>query len=166
MDKNFQVVVDTILSRHWANSPVTDQEIAAFESLVGFDLGAEFRYFYKKCDGAKLYSVEDPEYYILPLAKIKRARVVMYGCDEDQYGSPEIYVFCRVDDVGYAGINVASTGLPEFSIVDCYPDTFASEGYNTKIAKCFSDFVINTVEAKHHPYWFSKGRTQQEQPDW
>ena len=82
--------------------PGTAAEIAEFEQRAGWQLDPDLRAFYLHCNGAELIKRgPDCPYRILPLSRIVRARVAIFGRDEDKHGPASVYAICDVQDGDY-----------------------------------------------------------------
>ena len=80
----------TLRQRHYPGPPASAEELVAFESRWGFKLDPDLTAFYAAANGAKLYDPVNASFEILPLAEIVRARVGIFGKDDDAHG-PETY---------------------------------------------------------------------------
>src|SRR5688572_21042162 len=92
-------LLEDISHHHFPYAPATPAEIEAFERRVGWSLDADLRAFYLHCNGVELFERRpDTPFRILPLAEIKRARVAIYGEDDDKWGPASMYAICDVQD--------------------------------------------------------------------
>ncbi|MET0403555.1 MAG: SMI1/KNR4 family protein, partial [Cystobacter sp.] len=94
-------LLEAVTREHFPLPPATPEDIAAFEQRMGWRLDPDLRAFYLHCDGASLLRSPDSPYQLLPLSRIVRARVALYGRDEDRWGPASVYAFCSVRDGNY-----------------------------------------------------------------
>ena len=92
-------LLEEVSRDHFPYPPATPEEIAEFEQRVGWRLDPDLRAFYLHCNGAELIErLPDTPYRILPLSKIVRARVAIYGEDDGKWGPASMYTLCDVQD--------------------------------------------------------------------
>ncbi|HYI02879.1 SMI1/KNR4 family protein, partial [Hyalangium sp.] len=73
-------LLEEVSREHFPYPPATAAEIAEFEQRVAWRLDPDLRAFYLHCNGAELIKrLPDCPYRILPLSKIVRARVAIFG---------------------------------------------------------------------------------------
>jgi len=81
----------------------------------------DLRAFYLHCNGAELIErLPDCPYQILPLSKIKRARVAIYGEDDDKWGPASAYAICDVQDGNYVLLDVSKQDNERYGLVNGY----------------------------------------------
>src|SRR5258707_6556150 len=84
--------------RHYPGPPASSTELAEFESRWGVKLDPDLAAFYRAANGAKLFRPVAAPFEIFPLDQIVRARVAIYGRDDDSRGPPFIFAICDVED--------------------------------------------------------------------
>lgn len=149
--------IDSLLAEvsrhHFPNAPATPAQIAAFESRVGWKLDADLRAFYLHCDGAALFEpAPDADYRILPLTEIRRARVAIFGRDEDSYGSPSLYALVDMQDTNYVVVDVAPKS-PTYPLFDAFHETFPKVD---QIAPSFEDFLARALKSGGRSFWLEE----------
>ncbi|RKH39769.1 SMI1/KNR4 family protein [Corallococcus sp. AB050B] len=138
---------------HFPNPPATPAEIDAFEQRVGWRLDPDLRAFYLHCDGAKLFDRVDPAFNFYPLAKIRRARVVLLKNDTDKAGPASWYALCEVRDTNYIFVDVSLQEGERYSIRDGYREAFPDPAYNRRIAGSFSEFLRGALHSNEEWFW-------------
>src|SRR3712207_5534438 len=100
-------LLEEVSLHHFPSPPASPEEIAEFEKRVGWKLDSDLRAFSLHCSGAELFErLPDCPYRILPLSRIVRARVAIYGKDEDKWGPASMYALCDVQDGDYLLVEV------------------------------------------------------------
>ncbi|MBJ6759605.1 SMI1/KNR4 family protein [Myxococcaceae bacterium JPH2] len=138
---------------HFPNPPATPEHIAEFEARVGWRLDPDMRAFYLHCDGAKLFDTTDSDYHFLPLAMIRRARVVMSQSDSDKAGPVSWYVACALQDSNYIIVDVGQQQSGRYPIIDGYREGFPDPYYCAQIAPSFSDFLERALHSEGRWFW-------------
>ncbi|NVJ17887.1 SMI1/KNR4 family protein [Myxococcus sp. AM010] len=149
--------IDALLAalsqHHFPNPPATPAQIAAFESRVGWKLDADLRAFYLHCDGAALFeSPPDANYRILPLAEIRRARLAVFGRDDDAYGSPSLYALVDMQDTNYVVVDVEPK-FTRYPLFDAFHETFPAV---EQIAPSFGDFLMRALDSGGRSFWLEE----------
>ena len=135
------------------NPAATLQQISAFEAKVGWQLDEDLRAFYLHCDGAALFDAPpDANYRILPLAQIRRARVAIFGRDEDEYGAPSLFAVVDMQDTNFVVLDVAGTP-GTYPLFDAFHETFPSV---ERIASSFEEFLTRALSSGGRSYWLSE----------
>ncbi|WP_342376856.1 SMI1/KNR4 family protein [Myxococcus stipitatus] len=143
------------LSRaHHPHPPATSAEIAEFESRVGWKLDDALRAFYLHCNGAELFEpLPDARYIILPLAKIRRARVAIFGRDEDSAGPPDLWTLVDAQDGEWALLDT-SAGSGPYPLLDAWHETFPNRC--RPIATSFREFLARALAGGDQLYWLNE----------
>ncbi|RKH88789.1 SMI1/KNR4 family protein [Corallococcus sp. AB045] len=146
-------LLEEVSRLHFPNPPATPSEIEAFEQSVGWRLDPDLRAFYLHCDGAKLFDRADPAFFFYPLAKIRRARVVLLKEDTDRAGPASWYAVCEVRDTNYIFVDVSQQAEGRYSIRDGYREAFPDPAYNRQIAGSFSEFLGGALRSNEEWFW-------------
>ncbi|WNG31249.1 SMI1/KNR4 family protein [Cystobacter fuscus] len=142
---------------HFPYPPATPEAIAAFEHRVGWKLDPDLRAFYLHCDGAELIErLPDSPYQILPLADIVRARVAIYGEDDDQWGPASVYALCDVQDGNYVLVDVARQQDGRYPLIDGYHEAWPDPKYCSQVARSFSEFLEQVLRTRRNLYWLGE----------
>ncbi|RKG99763.1 SMI1/KNR4 family protein [Corallococcus sp. CA053C] len=138
---------------HFPNAPATPAQLAAFEVRVGWVLDADLRAFYLHCDGATLFQPrqEDPNYRILSLAEIQRARIAMRRRDEDAFGPASWYTLLYLQDSDYIVLDAARQANGRYPLLDAYHETYPLEV--RPIASSFSEFLEKALASGDDYFW-------------
>jgi cell wall assembly regulator SMI1 len=156
-------LIEEIFEKHRAYPPATDSLIAKVERRTGYALPADLKRFYTRCNGAVLFAKEDAfSYRILPLEKIKRTRIYIFGPDNDNddLAPASWYAICDLMEGNYVGIDFASIAPDNktCSIIDCFHETHGIPGGQNKIiAKSFTEFLQRALNGGEDPYWLQPG---------
>ncbi|QSQ18255.1 SMI1/KNR4 family protein [Myxococcus landrumensis] len=140
---------------HHPRPPATSAEIAEFEARVGWKLDDELRAFYLHSNGAELFEpLPNAQYIILPLAKIRRARVAIRGRDEDSAGPPGWWALVNSQDGEWALLDV-SAGQQPYPLLEAWHETFP--GQCQRIAGSFREFLAAALAGGDRLYWLQEG---------
>ncbi|QSQ25686.1 SMI1/KNR4 family protein [Pyxidicoccus parkwayensis] len=139
---------------HFPHPPATPERIAAFESQVGWRLDADLRAFYLHCDGAELFKpLPDANYSILSLADVRRARVAIWGKDEDSAGPASWYALVDCQDTDFVLVDVARQEDGRYPLLDAYHGTYPQV---RQIAASFSEFLERALGSGDQFFWLKK----------
>jgi hypothetical protein len=131
-----------------------------YETKIGYRLPDDLKQFYARCNGATLFNDgEYGPYEILPLADVTRTRVCIYGddADTDDFAPASWYAICYVGDSNYVGIDLASPDGQSNNMIDCFHETHGAPGYDTIIAKSFTEFLQRAYASNGNHYWLEPG---------
>lgn len=142
MPVSMSKLLSEVSRHHYPYPPATPAEIDAFEQRMGWRLDPDLREFYLHCNGAELFE-RRPEmpYRLLPLAEIRRARVAIFGEDDDKWGPASMYAICDVQDGDYVLIDVGRKENERYPIIDGNHEAFPDPVYCERIASSFSEFL-------------------------
>ncbi|HLL52898.1 MAG TPA: SMI1/KNR4 family protein [Myxococcaceae bacterium] len=149
-------LLEEISRDHYPRPPATAEEVQQFEQRVGWKLDPGLRAFYLHSDGAALLQWPDSPYEILPLSKIVRARVAIYGEDDDKWGPASMYAFCYVRDSNYVVLDVSRQVDGRYPLIDGDRETWPNPEYCTQIASSFSEFLEQVLSTRLSLYWLRK----------
>ncbi len=138
--------------RHHPNPPATLARIEAFERRMGWRLDADLRAFYLHCDGASLFDRTDPAFRFYPLSEIRRARVVIFQEDTDEWGPTSWYALGDVRDTNYILIDVDQE-RGTYPIRDGYREMFPRPEYCRQLASSFSEFLAGALSSNGTWFW-------------
>ncbi len=148
---NLETCLSAIARDHFPSPPLAKDAFYAAISALPFPLPADLRAFYGFCNGARLFSLNDPHYRIVPLEMMRRTRLDIYGVDQDDYGSNTIYTICDVQDGNFIGIELSESG-DHCRILDCFHEDFL-EGERREIASSFTDFLRKALNSSNKLFW-------------
>ncbi|MCY1046613.1 SMI1/KNR4 family protein [Corallococcus sp. bb12-1] len=146
-------LLEEVSRLHFPNPPATEAQIEAFEQRVGWRLDPDLRAFYLHCDGADLFDRIDPAFSFYPLAKVRRARVVLLKNDTDKAGPASWYAVCEVQDTNYIFLDVSQQAGGRYPIRDGYREAFPDPAYNRQIADSFSGFLEGALNSNESWFW-------------
>ena len=150
-------LLEEVSRDHFPYPPATLEEITEFEQRVGWRLDPDLRAFYLHCNGAELIErLPDTPYRILPLSKIVRARVAIYGEDDDKWGPASMYTLCDVQDGDYVLVDVSRQENGRYPLMDGYHEAWPNPEYCGPIASSFSEFLEATIRSRRPVYWLGK----------
>lgn len=150
-------LLEEVSRDHFPYPPATLEEIAEFEQRVGWRLDPDLRAFYLHCNGAELIErLPDTPYRILPLPKIVRARVAIYGEDDDKWGPASMYTLCDVQDGDYVLVDVSQQENGRYRIMDGYHEAWPNPEYCGLVAHSFSQFLEAAIRSRRPVYWLGK----------
>ena len=149
-------LLEEVSRDHFPYPPATSAEIEAFERRVDWKLDPDLRAFYLHCNGAALLRWPDSPYEILPLSKIVRARVAIYGEDDDKWGPASMYSFCYVRDGNYVVLDVSRHVAGRYPLMDGDRETWPHPEYCTQIAPSFSEFLEQVLRTRRSLYWLGE----------
>ncbi len=146
-------LLEEVSRDHFPYPPVTPEQIEEFERRVGWRLDPDLRAFYLHCNGAELIErLPDTPYRILPLSKITRARVAIYGEDDDRWGPALVYAICDVQDGNYVLVDV-SQEKGRYPLFDGDHEAWPDPAYCKQIANSFSEFLEQVLRTRRSLYW-------------
>jgi len=144
---------------HYPYSPASPAEIDEFEQRMGWRLDPDLRAFYLHCNGAELFKrLPDAPYQILPLSEIIRARVAIFGEDEERWGPASMYAICDVQDGDYILMDVSRQENGCYPIIDGYHEMFPNPEYCEQIASSFSEFLERALRSGGRQYYLQSPR--------
>ncbi|MGE6761400.1 SMI1/KNR4 family protein [Corallococcus interemptor] len=150
-----QRLLAEISAHHFPNPPATEAQVAAFEARVGWQLDEDLRAFYLHCDGATLFAPREraPNYRVLPLNEIERARNKMRHEDTDEYGTASWYTLLYLQDGDYVLVDVARREGEGYVLLDAFHETFPA-GVE-RIASSFSEFLEKALASGDEFFWLA-----------
>jgi hypothetical protein len=150
-------LLEEVSRDHFPYPPATPEEIAEFEQRVGWRLDPDLRAFYLHCNGAELIErLPDTPYRILPLSKLVRARVAIYGEDDDKWGPASMYTLCDVQDGDYVLVDVSRQEDGRYPLMDGYHEAWPNQEYCGPVASSFSEFLAAAIRSRRPVYWLGK----------
>lgn len=150
-------LLEEVSREHFPYPPAAPEEIDAFERRVGWKLDPDLRAFYLHCNGAELIErLPDTPYRVLPLHKIVRARVAIYGEDDDKWGPASVYALCDVQDGNYVLVDVARQENGRYPLLDGDHEAWPDPAYCKQVARSFSAFLEQVLRTRRGLYWLGK----------
>ena len=150
-------LLEEVSRDHFPYPPATPEEVAEFEQRVGWRLDPDLRAFYLHCNGAELIErLPDTPYRILPLSKIVRARVAIYGEDDDKWGPASMYTLCDVQDGDYVLVDVSRQENDRYPLMDGYHEAWPNPEYCGPVANSFSEFLEDVLRSKGRQFWLKR----------
>lgn len=150
-------LLEEVSRDHFPYPPATPEELVEFEQRVGWRLDPDLRAFYLHCNGAELIErLPDTPYRILPLSKIVRARVAIYGEDEDKWGPASMYTLCDVQDGDYVLVDVSQQENGRYLLMDGYREAWPNPEYCGPVSRSFSKFLEAAIRSRSPVYWLGK----------
>ena len=147
-------LLEEVSRDHLPSPPATPEEIEEFEQRVGWKLDPDLRAFYLHCNGAELIErLPDTPYRILPLSKIVRARVAIYGEDDEKWGPASVYALCDVQDGNYVLMDVSRQENDRYPLFDGDHEAWPDPDYCRQIASSFSEFLEQVLRTRRSLYW-------------
>ncbi|HEY0095954.1 MAG TPA: SMI1/KNR4 family protein [Archangium sp.] len=147
-------LLEEVSRDHFSYPPATPEDIEAFEQRVGWRLDPDLRAFYLHCNGAELIErLPDTPYRMLPLSKIIRARVAIYGEDDDKWGPASVYAICDVQDGNYVLVDAARQERGRYPLFDGDHEAWPDPAYCKQVASCFSEFLEQVLRTRRSLYW-------------
>jgi hypothetical protein len=147
-------LLEEVSSEHFPYPPATPEEIEEFERRVGWRLDPDLRAFYLHCNGAELLErLPDTPYRVLPLSKIVRARVAIYGEDDDKWSPSSVYALCDVQDGNYVLVDVSRQEKGRYPIFDGDHEAWPDPAYCRQVASSFSEFLEQVLRTRRSLYW-------------
>jgi cell wall assembly regulator SMI1 len=151
-----RLLLEEVSRDHFPYPPAVPEEIEEFERRVGWKLDPDLRAFYLHCNGAELIErLPDSPYQILPLSQIVRARVAIYGEDDDKWGPASVYAICDVQDGNYLLVDVARQENGRYPVIDGWHEAWPDPKYCDQIAPSFSDFLARALR-DGRAYWLKE----------
>ncbi|MBU8895281.1 SMI1/KNR4 family protein [Corallococcus sp. M34] len=147
-----------ISAHHLPNPPASPAQIEAFEKRIGWRLDDDLRAFYLHCDGAALFMSPNSPYMFRPLADIVRARAVMGLADTDEWGPPDWYIVCDLQDSNYALVDVSAQREGRYPIRDGYREMFPEPEYCPVITPSFAMFLAGALTSADGRSFWLKGK--------
>ncbi|HEX8699298.1 MAG TPA: SMI1/KNR4 family protein [Myxococcaceae bacterium] len=150
-------LLEEVSRDHFPYPPATPEEIEKFERQVGWRLDPDLPAFYLHCNGAELLErLPDTPYRMLPLSKIVRARVAIYGEDDDKWGPAPVYALCDVQDGNYVLVDVARQENGRYPLVDGDHEAWPDPAYCKQVASSFSEFLEQVLRTRRGLYWLEE----------
>lgn len=161
MPAALSALLEEVSRDHFPHPPATPEQIEEFEQRVGWRLDPDLRTFYLRCNGAELFKPRpDAPYQILPLAEIVRARVAIFGKDEDRLGPATQYTICDVGDGDYVMVDVGRQEKGRFPIIDGYHEAWPNPEYCEQIASSFSEFLDKALRSQGRLFYLQTGKAE------
>ncbi|XXF81303.1 SMI1/KNR4 family protein [Myxococcaceae bacterium GXIMD 01537] len=149
-------LLDEVSRQHFPHPPATPADVSAFERRMGWKLDSDLRAFYLHCDGAELFEPRpDTHYRILSLSEISRARVAIFGKDEDRLGPLSQYTICDVGDGNYVVLDVSRTEDGRYPLIDADHENWPAPEYCEQIASSFAEFLEKALRSNGRLYYLS-----------
>jgi hypothetical protein len=151
-------LLEAISRDHFPSPPASPEEIEEFERRMGWRLDPDLRSFYLHCNGARLFKAPtDCPYWILPLSKIVRARVAMFGKrnDDDAHGPASVYALCDVQDGNYVLVDVAHQENDRYPLIDGDHEAWPDPAYCEQITHSFSEFLEKALRSMGRQFWLA-----------
>ncbi|WP_257449630.1 SMI1/KNR4 family protein [Archangium lipolyticum] len=150
-------LLEEVSRDHFPYPPATPEQIEEFERRVGWRLDEDLRAFYLHCNGAELIErLPDTPYRILPLSKIVRARVAIYGEDDDKWGPASVYALCDVQDGNYVLVDVSREESGRHPLFDGDHEAWPDPAYCKQVASSFSEFLEQVLRTRRNLYWLGE----------
>ena len=157
MARSMDSLLDEISRDHFPYPPASSDEITRFEQRMGWKLDPDLRAFYQRCNGAELIKrLPNCPYQILPLGEIVRARVAIFGKDEDRLGPASVYAICDVQDGNYVLLDTGKQINGRYPLVDGYHEAWPDPNYCEPVASCFAEFLENVLRLRRNLYWLGE----------
>jgi hypothetical protein len=148
------VLLEEVSRDHFPHPPATLEEIEEFERRMGWRLDAELRAFYLHCNGAELFKpLPETRYRILPLSEIVRARIAIFGEDNDADGPASQYTLCDVQTGDYIVVDVSRQKNGCYVLIDADHEAWPDPAYCEQIANSFSEFLEKALRSKGRLYY-------------
>jgi hypothetical protein len=164
MPPSISSLLEEVSRDHFPHPPAAPAELEEFERRVGWKLDPDLRTFYLHCNGAELFKrLPNTPYRLLSLAELIRARVAIYGEDDDKWGPASMYAICDVQDGDYVLVDVARQQNDRYPIFDGYHEAWPDPYYCEQIASSFSEFLEKALRSKGRLFYLQPSRNQ-EQP--
>jgi hypothetical protein len=155
-------LLEEVSRDHFPHPPATPEEIERFEQRMGWRLDPDLRAFYLHCNGAELFKrLPNTPYRLLSLAEIIRARVAIYGEDDDQWGPASMYAICDVQDGDYVLVDVSRQEDGRHPITDGYREAWPDPYYCEQIATSFSEFLKKALSSKGRLFYLQPSQSQE-----
>ncbi|RKG98773.1 SMI1/KNR4 family protein [Corallococcus carmarthensis] len=150
-----QHLLAEVSAHHFPNPSATADQVDSFESRVGWQLDSDMRAFYLHCDGATLFAPREraPNYRILSLAEIERARITMRHEDSDTYGSASWYTLLYLQDGDYVLVDVGHPVDGRYVLLDAFHETYPAV---EQIAASFSEFLAKALASGNAYFWLTE----------
>jgi hypothetical protein len=157
MATSMSSLLEEVSRDHFPYPPATPEETEKFEQRVGWKLDPDLRAFYLHCNGAELIErLPDTPYRILPLSKIVRARVAIYGEDDEKWGPASVYALCDVQDGNYVLVDVARQENDRYLLFDGDHEAWPDPSYCKQVAHSFSEFLEQVLRTRRGLYWLGE----------
>ncbi len=157
MASSMRSLLEEVSRDHFPYPPASPGEISNFEQRVGWKLDPDLRAFYLHCNGAELIKrLPNSPYQILPLSEIVRARVAIFGKDEERLGPASLYAVCDVQDGNYVLLDVSRQEDGRYPLVDGYHEAWPDPSYCGPVASCFSEFLSHVLRLRRNLYWLGE----------
>ena len=157
MSASLSSLLGEISRDHFPYPPATPEQVEEFERTTGWRLDPDLRAFYLHCNGAELLKQRpDCPYRILSLSEIIRARVAIYGRDEDRYGPASGYTLCYLQDTDYVVVDVSKQNDGYYPLFDGWHETWPDPKYCRQIASSFSEFLEQVLRTRRPAYWLGE----------
>jgi cell wall assembly regulator SMI1 len=142
--------------------PCDDPEsIDRLEEECGYRLPEDLKAFYRRyrsvtiCDSEEELSRGCCNCRFVPVSKMHRTRIDIYGEDIDYYGPSTWITVCNINDGNYIALDLASGEGNERNYILCDHEVFAEPGESPVIARCFTELLKRVL---HGPsFWIGSG---------
>jgi hypothetical protein len=155
-----EALLEEISHHHFPNPPATGEEFEAFERRVGWKLDPDLRAFYLHCNGGTLFKrLPNADYRFLSLSEIVRARVAIFGEDDDQWGPASMYTLCDLQDGDYILVDVSQQENGRYPLIDGWHEAWPNPKHCKQIAHSFSEFLEGALRSGGSWFWLKRNGT-------
>jgi hypothetical protein len=155
-------LLEEVSRDHFPHPPATPGELEEFERRVGWRLDPDLRAFYLHCNGAELFKrLPNTPYRLLSLTEIIRARVAIYGEDDDKWGPASMYTLCDVQDGDYVLVDVSRQENGCYPLTDGYHEAWPDPYYCEQLASSFSEFLEKALGSKGRLFYLQPSQNQE-----
>jgi hypothetical protein len=146
-------LINAMQRHHFPAPPAIEPEIVAAEQRLGIKLPSDMRTFLLNANGACFFRPEDPPYRILSANELCRARLAIFGIDDDEFGPSSWYAFCDVQDGNYAAVELGQYARVNAPVYDCFHEAFPDPNYCKVIAESFTGFLARMIASDGKLFW-------------
>jgi hypothetical protein len=150
-------LLEEVSRHHFPYPPASLKEVEEFEQRVGWPLDPDLRAFFLHCNGAELFKQRPGcPYRVLPLSEIVRARVAIYGEDDERWGPESVYALCYVQDGDYVLVDVGHAENGRYSLMDGWHEAWPDPKQCGQIANSFAEFLEAALKSKGRQFWLKR----------
>lgn len=87
---------------------------------------------------------------------IVRARVAIFGRNEDKHGPASVYAICNVQGGDYVVIDVSQRVNGRYAVSDAWHEAWPDPQYCEKIEDSFAAFLDAALLTRRPSYWLKR----------
>lgn len=156
LDMTLAECIKEIKSRHYPNPPTSPAVLDSIESSLPWSIPIDLRSFFLECNGARLFEDYDSPFEVVPIEEFHSTSIDVFGEVKAEWAPTEWYSVANVRDGNYIALDLASVDGDAGEYLDAFHETLGQDGYQTIIAKSFTELLSDALESGGEHYWLDE----------